>query len=54
MTLQQLFEEVEHLPATEKRRLVRHLLDNLEEEKKDPSIGRLGELRRPYVWRIGG
>ena len=37
MTLQQLFEEVEHLPATEKWRLVRHLLDNLEEEKKDPS-----------------
>jgi hypothetical protein len=35
MTLQQLFEEVEHLPVTEKWLLVRHLLDNLEEEKKD-------------------
>jgi hypothetical protein len=33
MTLQQLFEQVEHLPAAEKWQLVRHLLDDLEESE---------------------
>jgi hypothetical protein len=34
MTRQSLLDEVEHLPTGEKWRLVRHLLDELEAEKK--------------------
>ena len=34
MTLQSLLDEVEHLPIAEKWQLVRHLLDDLEAEKK--------------------
>ena len=49
MTLQQLFEEAERLPAAHKWQLVRRLLDNLE-EKKDPS----GEDWASFVNRMYG
>ena len=37
MTLQSLLDEVERLPTTEKWQLVRHLLDDLEAEKRAAS-----------------
>lgn len=50
MTLQKLLDEVERLPTAEKWQLVRHLLDELEAEKKAPS----GEDWTGFVNRMYG